>query len=87
MSDQSLSLYGQLGGDYEYCTTCYKVNESLNGQIDNLWPPTITASPPRAWIAIILPETLVIDRVKAYTYEVPYQNDQDIYNRRPQGGS
>ena len=70
VADQSKSLAGQLGGDYEYCTTCYKVSESLDGQIDNLWPPTITAVPSRAWIAITLPETVIIRRVKAYTYEV-----------------
>ena len=70
VADQSKPLAGQLGGDYESCTTCYKVSESLDGQIDNLWPPTITAVPSRAWIAITLPETVIIRRVKAYTYEV-----------------
>ena len=70
MSNQLGVVTGQLGSDYEYCTTCYKVEESLNGFKDNLWPPTITGYVPKAWIGITLPESIVIQRIKAYTYEV-----------------
>jgi len=70
VSDQTGTLTGQLGSNYEDCQTCYPVTQCLNGVKDDLWPPTITGVNPKAWIAITLPETLLISRVKAFTYEV-----------------
>jgi hypothetical protein len=77
VSDQTGELIGQLGSNYEDCQTCYPAAQALNGVKDDLWPPTITGVNPKAWISITLPETLVIAKVKAFTYEVKHRIKTD----------
>ena len=70
MSDQTKPLTAVLGSPNNiYSPTSYPASQAINGIIADLWK-TATGANPYAWIAITLPETILIRRVKAFPYEV-----------------
>ena len=77
--DQTKNLTGKLGS--ESCSRCYPASWAVNGMYADLMP-AITGQVPQAWISFTLPETILIPRVKVFTYYVSYLLADDFTNQR-----